>query len=348
MIDRDFRDVGVVVIGRNEGDRLRVCLGSVASKLGRVVYVDSGSTDGSVDLARSLGVEVVELDTSTRFTAARARNEGLARLLEVVPGARFVQFVDGDCEFVPGWIEAAVSTLEAAPEAAVVCGRVRERHPEASIYNRLAEMEWDRPAGEVDACGGIAMMRVDAFEEVGGFNASVAAGEEPELCFRLRRAGWKVLRLADEMVRHDLAMTKFSQWWRRSVRFGRGALEVARLCKGAESPYARQIRSMRRWTFGPLLTLVIAAPTAYRLAGPPASAIVCVLVVLAMAAQGLRIAWKARVPLGSTRAALSFGALSMIGKWGELLGQFQQWRRPPRPSPRAVLSTAPTTAVGPT
>ena len=74
-------ELGVVVIGRNEGQRLARCLQSQAERTDSVVYVDSGSTDGSVALAQSLGVQVLALDPRTPFTAARARNEGFAALL---------------------------------------------------------------------------------------------------------------------------------------------------------------------------------------------------------------------------------------------------------------------------
>src|SRR5262249_30270274 len=160
-----------------------------------IVYVDSGSTDDSVAFARSRGVEVVELDMSIPFTAARARNEGLDRLLKVDPEVHFVQFVDGDCEVQQGWLQKAEQTLQSETAVAVVCGRRRERFPQSSIYNRLCDMEWDTPIGEAGACGGDAMMRVPALRQVGGYRASLIAGEEPELCTRLRGAGWKVLRL---------------------------------------------------------------------------------------------------------------------------------------------------------
>src|SRR3990170_3982962 len=92
--------LGIVAIGRNEGERLRACLRSVVGDNRVVVYVDSGSTDGSVEMARSMGAEVVELDLATPFTAARARNEGFHRLEQLNPNVAFVQFVDGDCEVV--------------------------------------------------------------------------------------------------------------------------------------------------------------------------------------------------------------------------------------------------------
>jgi len=213
-------DIGLVVIGRNEGERLRICLDSVRGSARSVVYVDSGSTDGSVEMARGRGVDVVALDMSTPFTAARARNAGFSRLIAVAPEIRYVQFVDGDCEMIDGWLAAARSFLEANPGVACACGRLRERYPEKSIYQRLCDIEWDRTPGEADSCGGIVMMQAKAFQDAGGFREDLIAGEEPELCLRLRSAGLRIWRLADPMAWHDAAMTRFGQWWMRAVRGG--------------------------------------------------------------------------------------------------------------------------------
>jgi GT2 family glycosyltransferase len=221
--------VGVVVIGRNEGERLRRCLESLDPHAHPTVYVDSGSTDGSPDVARRLGADVLSLDLSIPFTAARARNAGVDRLSALAPDCDYVQFVDGDCAVDPAWIPAAVAKLDAEPTVAVACGRRRERFPEASIYNRLCDLEWDTPVGEAQACGGDALMRVLAFRAVGGYDARLIAGEEPELCVRLRANGWRIVRLPVEMTLHDAAMTRFGQWWTRHVRAGHAFAEVSRL-----------------------------------------------------------------------------------------------------------------------
>jgi glycosyltransferase involved in cell wall biosynthesis len=255
--------LGVVVIGRNEGERLRRCLSMVCGRNLTAVYVDSNSTDGSSELARALGVEVVKLDLSRPFTAARARNAGFAQLEEIDPDVLFVQFVDGDCELVDGWVAQASCVLEERPEVAVVCGRRRERFPEQSIYNRLADLEWDTPVGEAKYCGGDAMMRVTAFRQVGGFNPELIAGEEPELCVRLRRQGWIVLRIDAEMVLHDMAMTRLWQWWQRSSRSGFAFAEGAALHgRLPERHWIHQVRSTGFWGIAlPLLTLGLAWPT---------------------------------------------------------------------------------------
>jgi GT2 family glycosyltransferase len=255
--------IGLVAIGRNESHRLRQCLLSVIGKVAHVVYVDSGSTDGSVELARSLGVDVVELDMSIPFTAARARNAGFAHLLQADAQIEFVQFVDGDCEVVEGWLDCAQHELDTQPNIAVVCGRRRERFPDLSIYNRLCDMEWDTPVGETKACGGDSMMRVEAFQQVGGFNPTMIAGEEPELCVRLRQKGWKILRLDAEMTLHDAQIIRFGQWWKRAFRAGHAYAEGAWLHgREPERHWVRESRSI--WFWGlllPLLALGLAWPT---------------------------------------------------------------------------------------
>jgi GT2 family glycosyltransferase len=311
---------GAVVIGRNEGERLRMCLQSVLRSAARVVYVDSGSTDGSTALAQSLGVEVLPLDLSIPFTAARARNAGYRRLLEIAPELTLVQFVDGDCEVVAGWTEVAVARLDERPELAVVCGRRRERHPEASIYNQLCDMEWNTPLGEATACGGDALMRLSALEAVGGFNPELIAGEEPELCVRLRARGYRIERLDAEMTLHDAAMTRFSQWWRRNVRAGHAYAEGAALHgRPPERHNVRAVRSVLFWAgLVPATALAAAIPTGgaslILLAGYPV-----------LAARIYRGARRGGWP---GRAAALAGAFIVLGKFPELRGILKyHWSR---------------------
>lgn len=244
-------EVGAVVIGRNEGARLETCLGSVLRDLSDIVYVDSGSTDRSVSLARDVGVEVVELDLSKPFTAARARNAGFKRLLQLAPGLRYVQFIDGDCELQPGWIERAQRFAKCHSKTAVLCGRRRERRPESTPYNRLCDMEWDTPVGPAAACGGDALIRIDAFKAAKGFDESLIAGEEPDLCFRMRQLGWSIERLDAEMTLHDADMTRFGQWWQRNVRSGYAVAEAYHRRGSHEPQLRRKVISNALWSLPP-------------------------------------------------------------------------------------------------
>jgi GT2 family glycosyltransferase len=248
---------GVVAIGRNEGQRLEQCLESVRDG-SVVIYVDSGSNDGSPQLARDSGAIVVDLDMQLPFTAARARNAGFKSLVEAAPNIDCVQFIDGDCELIGRWPEQALSFLASRPEVAAVSGRRRERFPTRSIYNQLCDWEWNGPIGEVRACGGDAIIRVSAFKAVGGYRDNLIAGEEPELCVRLRAAGWKIWRLENEMTIHDAAMTRFSQWWQRAVRCGYAFAEGAYL-HGAWPERHWVWESRRAWLWGILIPIACAA-----------------------------------------------------------------------------------------
>lgn len=308
----------IVIIGRNEGARLVRGLEKAQGAGGRIIYVDSGSTDGSVAAARAAGAEVVELDTSTPFTAARARNAGFARLRKAGRMPRFVQFIDGDCTLAPGWLETGAAALRDDPALGLVTGWRFELNPEASVYNAMADVEWRRPPGPIRVCGGDMMVRTDAFEAVGGFDARVIAAEDDEFCLRLGKAGWKLRRLPVEMTFHDLAMTRFSEWWRRAVRTGHGFAQV-----GTMHPdhFVRERR--RAWLYAALL----AALAFGTLAG---SAFLVTGTLALFAASYLRTA------IGRARAGQSWGealhhaVLLSISKFPNLVGMltyhWRQWR----------------------
>ncbi len=324
-----LQKVGVIAIGRNEGERLRLCLESVVGRVAQVVYVDSGSTDGSVGLAESLGVAVVALDLSIPFTAARARNEGFARLQELHPGAdvKYVQMIDGDCEVVPGWFETAITALEANPQHAVVCGRRRERFPDATIYNRLTDMEWDTPIGIARSCGGDALFRAEALREVGGYDPTVIAGEEPEMCVRLRQAGWTIERLDAEMTLHDAAMTKFSQWWKRNVRAGHAYAQGAAMHGKTDGHNVKQVKSIVFW--GLSLPAIYIALVISALVGITLTswgiwlAILALIIPIGYLILWFKI-WKYRMSIGDeSTEARSYGFFTVIGKFANARGVLQ-------------------------
>lgn len=306
--------VGVVVIGRNEGKRLQRCLDSVAGA-GTVVYVDSGSTDDSVKLASAAGAHVVELDLSVPFTAARARNSGFSRLIEAQANLRYVQFVDGDCELISGWIEEAAAVLEHRPEVAVVCGRRVERDPEASIFNKMCDREWDTPVGETKACGGESLVRISAFQAVGGFRAEQIAHEEPELCGRLRAKGHKIWRIDRAMSLHDAAIMRTSQFYARSRRAGFGLMQYFVDAKPPGSATGGDIVSRAFfWSF----LLPMATLAGVFSFGPTA-----LLLLLAYPLQISRYAFRLRKSDYSTREAFEVALLSLLGKFAEFQGSVE-------------------------
>lgn len=308
--------IGVVAIGRNEGARLIACLDSLkAAGAGAVVYVDSGSTDGSAEAAAARGAEVVALDMNIPFTAARARNAGLKRLRDAAPGVIYVQFIDGDCTLDAGWLAKARAFMEQNPDVAVVCGRRRERHPEASLYNRLCDIEWATPVGEALACGGDALMRIAAVESVNFYREDLIAGEEPELCVRLRERGHRVWRLDAEMTLHDAAMTRFAQWWRRTERAGHAFAEVSDLHRASPAGIWRaETRRALIWAgLAPAALLFGAALSPVFYAG-----------LLAYPAQAARLYARYAREGGD---ALPRAALTVLGKFAEAKGALSYFGR---------------------
>lgn len=253
------KTTGFVAIGRNEGERFKRCLASLQAVSERVVYVDSGSGDDSIAHATSAGAVVVELGQDAPFTAARARNAGFDALTTRWPDVDYVMFIDGDCALVDGFVGAAAARLDGAPRLGAVAGRCRERYPDATIFNRLCDMEWAGPIGEIDACGGIFMTRASAFRAVGGFNPAVIAAEDDDFCIRLRASGATIERLDCDMCLHDADMHRFAQWWRRMERAGHAFAQLGLL----HGDYFRAERR-RAWFWGlgvPLLALMGAAFT---------------------------------------------------------------------------------------
>lgn len=324
--------LAVVAVGRNESERLARCLQAARQDGVPLVYVDSGSTDGSASIARALGVPVMELDPKLPFTAARARNAGLDWALARYPDLAFVQFLDADCELAAGWLERALRELEGDEKLGAVSGRQREADPEASVYNRLADLEWHTPTGDTGACIGTAMMRVRAFREAGGFDPQLIAGEESDLCIRLRRHGWKIRRLPDEMAIHDARITRLWQWWRRTVRAGHAFAEGrSRYGDSPERHWRKECRSIWFWTGLAMVALGLAWPSRGW----------SLLLLGAYPVQVLRIARGRRQGGTPARAALLYGVFCVLGKFPEAVGQLRFHLRRARGLPPTLIEYQP-------
>jgi GT2 family glycosyltransferase len=253
--------MAAVVIGRNEGVRLEESLRSVQAAGLPLLYADSGSMDQSVALGRRLGVPVLSLDPALPFSAGRGRNEGLVEAIRHWPNIDYVLFLDGDCVLDPSFPAAACTCLDQHPLCAIVTGHLTERHPDASIYNRLCAIEWHSPAGQIhnmNALGGIMVVRISAFRRVGGFDLDAIAGEEPDLGVRLLEAGYSIIKIDRSMATHDAHIFTFRQWWTRAIRSGHAlAHRYARHGQSSLRDGRREIFSTLLWGFG--LPLVIVA-----------------------------------------------------------------------------------------
>jgi GT2 family glycosyltransferase len=316
----ELSKIGVVAIGRNEGERLERCLNSLQGL--PLVYVDSGSKDNSVAFARSVGAHCVELDMSRPFTAARARNAGFRALLDLHPDLQWVMFVDGDCEVQPDWLADALEVGNSDAKIAVVCGRRRERYPASSIYNEMCDIEWNTPVGEALACGGDALYRIDVFQLAGGFDDSFIAGEEPELCFRIREKGYSIHRIAAEMTLHDAAMTRLGQWWKRTERSGHAYLlnYLKHGHKNAERFQYQQIRSILIWA-GIYAAFVLAT----LLMRSPVPLFLLALLIASQAAKMTLALPRIKAQYGKP-ATFRYSVFVMLGKVPQALGIVRAYR----------------------
>ncbi len=230
--------LSVVIIGRNEGQRLVDCIRSVQAMNDppegmEIIYVDSDSTDGSPASAEALGVQVLVVHPE-RPAAAIGRNAGWR-----AAKAPLILFLDGDTILHPDFVKEAKLTLD-DPKIAMVCGYLRERYPEASVYQRVLDLDWISSHGISKFCGGIALIRRHVLEEVGGYNPQLIAGEEPEMCQRIRVSGYLILHIDQPMALHDLAITRWSQYWQRAIRTGHAYAEISTLLRDTAIPLWQQ------------------------------------------------------------------------------------------------------------
>lgn len=286
--------LAVVIIGRNEGERLVRCLESVRTMADpggpvEVIYVDSASTDGSPQRAAALGAQVLTVRPE-RPSAALGRNAGWR-----AAQAPFVLFLDGDTILHPRFVVEALPELQDST-IAVVWGHRREIHPEASWYNRALDLDWIYPPGITEFCGGDAIMRRAALSEVDGFDAGLIAGEEPELCQRLRARGYRILHVDRPMTGHDLAMTQWRQYWRRAVRAGHAYAEMAARFRGTATPLW-QVDARRNLIRGGILLLSLLLAIGGALCGSLAIPLLVAAGWLALALRtAIKVGWKSRDP----------------------------------------------------
>ncbi len=312
----DAPQTGFVAIGRNEGDRFKRCLASLLSAGDRIVYIDSGSTDDSVEFATKAGAAVVQLSKDEPFTAARARNAGFECLTEKWTDTDYVMFIDGDCELTQGFVEAACAELRENSAVGIVTGRCRERYPDATWYNRLCEMEWNGPVGDITACGGIFMTRASTFRAVNGFNPAIIAAEDDDFCVRVRQGGQRIVRIEFDMCLHDADMHRFAQWWRRMERAGHAFAQLG----DEHGGYFRRER-LRAWIWG-LVLPVLAIAGAFLTKGASLLLLLLYPLSLVRTRQGL-------IGKGETPARATLGAAFLtLAKFPNLLGIVKyRWKK---------------------
>lgn len=214
--------LSIVVIGRNEAERIGKCLESIQNEIttfpsAELIFVDAGSTDDSVAIAARLGIKALEIDPAN---AASARNAGLARCT-----GKYVQFLDGDMILSPGWLQFALERLEVC-EFDAVAGKIVEETKNASIYSRVFGLDWNHKSGPVETLGGASLWRRQVIQRLGGFDEALDVGEDPDLSLRARALGHQLMQLDVTMVGHSLGLRTLGDWVCRGKSVGRSTALV--------------------------------------------------------------------------------------------------------------------------
>ena len=314
-------DVSVVVIGRNEGPRLMQCLGSVRDAdwgdlRHELIYVDSHSSDGSPDAARRFGARVLGLGDADPCAAA-GRNLGWR-----AARAPWVLFLDGDTVLHQGFVQRALPLLQADPRCVAVWGHRRETNPAQSIYTRVLDLDWVFAPGRSDYFGGDALVQRQALADVDGFDDALVAGEEPELCRRLRACGGHIEHIDAPMTGHDLAVTGWRAWWLRAERAGLAYAQVAARYADTPDPLWRREVRRNRWHAGVLLALPLLLVSLTAWLPAAAAGLVAVLAGL-WARSARRCRWKCPQ---QPALAWAYAAHSHLQQVPILLGQWR-WHR---------------------
>jgi glycosyltransferase involved in cell wall biosynthesis len=308
--------LSVVVIGRNEGQRLTRCLQSVRAMEPipgdiELIYVDSDSSDDSVERARELDAWVIEV-LPDRPTAAIGRNAGWQ-----AARAPYVLFLDGDTLLDPAFVNRAMEVF-ADPSIAGVCGARYETDTAGSVYNRVLDLDWRYPPGEMEYLGGDALMRRDILERVSGFDEGLIAGEEPDMWRRIRELGFKAWRLDIPMTGHDMAMTSFRQYWRRATRTGHAYAEVSERYRHSAIPLWRSSARRNRIHAIGLVGVFVSSVAAALLIPSPWPLVAFLLLFIAL---GLRTARQQRWRQASPMTLFLYGLHSHFQQIPVFVGQ---------------------------
>ncbi|QEG38979.1 glycosyltransferase [Roseimaritima ulvae] len=195
----------VVIIGRNEEQFIAQ---SVRSALAvqpqlpslEVIFVDSASTDRSVEIAKELPIRVLQLRPDWPLCVAAGRYTGFLH-----SRGQYILFLDGDAEVEAEWLLRAVGFMDQHPDYGAVAGVLDERYVTAegaSVggVNNVFGQDLSKPQIDCKALGGIAMYRRAALEQAGTVNPHLPTGEDDELCMRLRNCGFKLARIEGRMA----------------------------------------------------------------------------------------------------------------------------------------------------
>ncbi|MGM0398723.1 MAG: glycosyltransferase family 2 protein [Halobacteriota archaeon] len=202
--------LSVVIITENEADRVERCIESVFDACQtvptfEVALVDSASTDRTVELASEYPITVLRIPESDTVSCGAGRYVG-----DHFVDGEMVLHVDGDMELTESWLPRAIEHLEAEEDIAAIEGNLDE--------------STQTDVREVDKVGGVMLYDADKLGEIGGFDPYLHGYEDVDVGYRLRNAGYRLLKLPEvSAIHHDEAgMGEPVRRWRQGYFFAPG------------------------------------------------------------------------------------------------------------------------------
>jgi len=204
--------VSVVVPTRNRPEHVADCAAALlrCEGLREVVFVDQSDDEKTAHIIEAIGDPRLRCERSALRGATNGRNAGIR-----ATSGSVIAFTDDDCRPAPDWLTRIEQIFASDPAAAVVCGRVRV--PEELLSQGFAigfephVREWIGrfpPPNEDWGITANLSARRSVFERLGKFDpllgpgAPLLCGEEPDLLFRVLKAGLKVINAREVEVEH--------------------------------------------------------------------------------------------------------------------------------------------------
>lgn len=238
--------LSVIVIARNEEVKIGACLDSCVRSIqaaksqglidrGEIVLVDSASTDRTVEIAKAYPATIVHLPAEWHLSAAAGRFVGTRHVT-----GDLLLFVDGDFVLIPEWLPEAIRALLRDEKIAAVCGREIEELTGDSLLTRRLKSRIESLVAEPTAVN-VGLYRRGALMSTGGIHPFLRGAEDRDVAYRLREAGYHLIRIDREMGTHrwsDRGALDFITYFRSVIVWSIGDGQLYRIRKEVRTAIA--------------------------------------------------------------------------------------------------------------
>lgn len=194
--------ISIIIITRNEEKNIAACIESVLRacktlEKTEVILVDSASSDSTIKIAAQYPIKIIQISPLSHLSASAGRHTGFMHAK-----GKFIQFVDGDMTLYDNWFECSLKYFNDEKIAGITGLTIN-----SFDVNKNQNMEEEKNTKilknhETNILFGAALYKYEVLKKIGGYNPYLFGNEEAELSFRIRRAGYKLLKLPEKMAIH--------------------------------------------------------------------------------------------------------------------------------------------------